>query len=166
MTLTEKDISISYTRDKNDFARCAEIMSANDPWLKLGMDFDICISAFEGDHREVYLALLGNELAGFVIIQVTGTFSGYIQSICISEKYRGRGFGTTLMKFCEKRILEFSPNIFICVSVFNNGAKKLYESMGYKIVGELESFLREGFTELLMRKTAGPRLGYIPPENM
>ena len=165
MTVDEKDISISYTSDRNDFMRCAEIMAATDPWLKLGMDFEICLAAFEGAHREVYMVHQEKELAGFVIIQVTGTFSGYIQSICISEKYRGRGIGTTLMRFCEKRIMEFSPNIFICVSVFNHGAKKLYESMGYKAVGELESFLREGFTELLMRKTAGPRLGYIPPKN-
>ena len=163
--MTVKDLSITNTRDRNDFMRCAAIMAATDPWLKLGMDFEICLSAFEGDHREVYIAMYENELAGFVIIQVTGTFSGYIQSICISEKYRGRGFGTTLMKFCEKRILEFSPNIFICVSVFNHSAKKLYESMGYKTIGELESFLREGFTEILMRKTAGPRLGYIPAKN-
>ncbi len=165
MTAEEKDISISLTRDKNEFMKCARIMAANDPWIKLGMDFETCLSAFEGDHREVYIAEYRNELAGFVIIQVTGTFSGYIQSICISEKYRGRGFGTTLMRYCEKRILEFSPNIFICVSVFNHGAKRLYESMGYKTVGELENFLREGFTEILMRKTAGPRLGYIPAKN-
>jgi ribosomal protein S18 acetylase RimI-like enzyme len=145
--------------------RCAEIMAATDPWLSLGMDQGICLSACEGNHREVYTAVYEGEFAGFVIIQVTGTFTGYIQSICISEKYRGRGIGTILMEFCEKRILEFSPNIFICVSVFNHRAKKLYESLGYKLVGELESFLREGFTELLMRKTVGPRLGYMPVKN-
>jgi ribosomal-protein-alanine N-acetyltransferase len=163
--MQSEELSITLTKDKNDFMRCAEIMAVTDPWLKLGMDIGICINAFEGDHREVYIAVYEGELAGFVIIQVTGTFSGYIQSICISEKYRGRGFGTILMNACEKRILEFSPNIFICVSVFNHRARKLYESMGYKLVGELESFLREGFTELLLRKTAGPRLGYMPAKN-
>jgi [ribosomal protein S18]-alanine N-acetyltransferase len=165
MTIQKEGITISLSTDGNDFRRCAEIMAANDPWLKLGMDMGICLSAFEGNHREVYIADYEGELAGFVIIQVTGTFTGYIQSICISEKFRGIGIGTIIMKYCEKRILEFSPNIFICVSVFNQRAKKLYESMGYKPVGELESFLREGFTELLMRKTVGPRLGYTPAKN-
>lgn len=162
MTVQKEKITISLSTDRNDFRRSAEIMASTDPWLKLGMDPEICLSAFEGNHREVYIADYEGELAGFVIIQVTGTFTGYIQSICIIEKYRGRGIGTVLMDYCEKRILEFSPNIFICVSVFNQRAKKLYESMGYKVIGELESFLREGFTEILMRKTFGPRLGYKP----
>ena len=155
-----ENIDISVTSDTKDFTECAIIMAANDPWLKLEMDYELCRQAFEGDYREVFTLRYRNELAGFAILQVKGTFSGYIQSICIIEKYRNLGLGSELMRFCEDRILEFSPNIFICVSLFNNGARKLYESMGYKPVGELENFLREGFTELLLRKSFGPRIGY------
>jgi [ribosomal protein S18]-alanine N-acetyltransferase len=156
----KKELSIYRTKDENDFRRCAEIMAGTDPWITLGMDFEQCLKAFEGDFREVYIAWYGSDLAGYVILQVCGTFSGYIQSICMSENYRGKGFGTSLIEFCEKRILEFSPNIFICVSVFNKGAMKLYNRMGYKLIGELDSFLKEGYTELLLRKTVGPKLGY------
>ena len=155
-----KELTITLTRDENDFRICALMMSETDPWITLDIDLAGCLKAFEGEYKEIYIARYGNDLAGFVILQVCGTFSGYIQSICISEKYRGRGFGTSIIKFCEKRILEFSPNIFICVSSFNKGAAKLYYKLGYKLVGELDSFLKEGFTELLLRKTAGPRLGY------
>jgi ribosomal protein S18 acetylase RimI-like enzyme len=87
---------------------------------------------------------------------------GYIQTICIREDFRGRGFGTKLLEFCEERILKFSPNVFICVSSFNKGAIKLYHEFGFKLVGELDNFIKEGFTELLLRKTAGPRVGYLP----
>jgi ribosomal-protein-alanine N-acetyltransferase len=151
---------IILTRDDNDFKKCAQMMAGTDPWVKLGIDYNQCLKAFEGEYKEVYAVKYRDDLAGFVILQVCGTFSGYIQSICISEEYRGMGIGTTVIGFCEKRILEFSPNIFICVSAFNNGAEKLYYKLGYKLVGELESFLKEGFTELLLRKTVGPRLGY------
>ena len=161
----KEELSISLTKNENDFRLCAEIMAGTDPWTKLEMDFDQCLKAFEGDFREVYVARYGGELAGFVILQVHGTFSGYIQSICMSEKYRGKGLGTRLIEFCEKRIFDFSPNIFICVSVFNKGAMKLYYRMGYKLVGELESFLKEGYTELLLRKTIGPKLGYRSSQN-
>ncbi len=154
-------LTITLTRDENDFRTCALLMSSTDPWVKLNMDYDLCLKAFVGEYKEIYLARYRDEIAGFVILQVCGTFSGYIQSICISEKYRGKGFGTTILKFCEKRILEFSPNIFICVSSFNTGAAKLYYKLGYKLIGELDNFLKEGFTELLLRKTAGPRLGYL-----
>jgi hypothetical protein len=32
--------------------------------------------------------------------------------------------------------------------------------LGFKLVGELENFVKEGFSELLLRKTVGPRVGY------
>jgi ribosomal-protein-alanine N-acetyltransferase len=156
----KKELSITLTRDENDFRTCALMMAGTDPWVALGMEYEQCLKAFEGDYKEIYIARYGKELSGFVILQVCGTFSGYIQSICISEKYRGLGFGTSIIEFCENRILRFSPNIFICVSSFNTGAIKLYYKMGYTLVGELDNFLKEGFTELLLRKSVGPRIGY------
>ena len=65
-----------------------------------------------------------------------------------------------MLQFCERRILAISPNVFICVSSFNKGAIKLYYETGFKLVGELTDFIKEGFTELLLRKSAGPILGY------
>ena len=100
------------------------------------------------------------EIAGFVILQIGGTFKGYIQTICVDEAFRSKGIGKRLLQFCEERILKISPNIFICVSSFNKGAIKLYEEFGFKLVGKLDNFVKEGFTELLLRKTFGPMAGY------
>jgi [ribosomal protein S18]-alanine N-acetyltransferase len=159
--IEEEKFSIHLTSDPKDFAKCAMFMSATDPWITLGMDFDQCLSAFEGNCKEIYIILVQNEIAGFVIIQTGGTFAGYIQTICIHEKFRGKGFGTKLLQFCEERILKISPNVFICVSSFNKGARKLYSEFGFKLIGELDNFVKEGFTELLLRKTVGPRVGYV-----
>jgi [ribosomal protein S18]-alanine N-acetyltransferase len=153
---------IKITKNPDELKVCAGMMSATDPWITLGMNYDECLIAFKGDYKEIYIIKEGNNIAGFVILQVCGTFSGYIQTICISEQYRGRGFGTKLLEFCEKRTLRFSPNLFICVSSFNKAAAKLYYKFGFQLVGELDNFVKEGFTELLMRKTVGPRVGYKP----
>jgi ribosomal-protein-alanine N-acetyltransferase len=150
------------TKSSADFSVCAGIMASTDPWITLGMDYAQCLVAFEGTCKEIYVVKDGKEIAGFVILQVCGTFSGYIQTICISENYRGRGIGRTLLKFCEERILKFSPNVFICVSSFNKGAAKLYYDFGFKLVGELDNFVKTGFSELLLRKSVGPRAGYKP----
>ena len=158
--MLKKKSVISITKDPGDFDVCALMMSKTDPWITLGMNYHQCLKAFEGDFKEIYLISSGKDIAGFVILQVCGTFSGYIQTICIDENYRGKGLGTKLLKFCEERILKFSPNIFICVSSFNKGAIKLYYEFGFKLVGELDNFVKEGFTELLLRKTVGPRVGY------
>jgi ribosomal protein S18 acetylase RimI-like enzyme len=152
---------IRQTTDSKDFEICAHLMSATDPWITLQMDYGQCLKAFQGDFKEIYIIEYENDIAGFVILQIAGTFSGYIQTICIGETFRGKGLGKTLLRYCEKRVLKISPNLFICVSSFNKGAIKLYNEFGFRLVGELDNFVKEGFTELLLRKTVGPRVGYM-----
>jgi ribosomal protein S18 acetylase RimI-like enzyme len=157
----EEKLLFRLTADLKNFEICALMMSKTDPWITLEMNYEQCLKAFEGECKETYVAETENVIAGFVIIQTVGTFSGYIQTICIDKVYRGRGIGKKLLQFCEERILKFSPNVFICVSSFNSGAIKLYYEFGFKLIGEMENFVKEGFTELLLRKTVGPRVGYI-----
>jgi [ribosomal protein S18]-alanine N-acetyltransferase len=159
--VSEEKLEIILTKDPEDFSSCASMMAVNDPWITLGLDYSQCLKAFEGSCKEVYVSKLEKDIAGFVILQVCGTLSGYIQTICISEKCRGMGYGTRLLQFCEERILKYSPNIFICVSSFNTRALKLYLDYGFKMVGEMDNFVKEGYSELLLRKTVGPRLGYL-----
>ena len=156
----EENISIRPTGNHRDFEVCALMMSATDPWITLNMDYEQCLKAFPGECKEIFVIEVRKVIAGFVIIQTSGTFSGYIQTICIDKSFRGKGLGKKLLTFCEDRILKFSPNVFICVSSFNTGAMKLYLDFGFKLVGELENFVKDGFTELLLRKTVGPRVGY------
>lgn len=59
------------------------------------------------------------------------------------------------MEFAEQRIFRDSPNVFICVSSFNDAARRLYERLGYQKVGELRDLIVPGASEHLMRKTTG-----------
>ena len=156
--------TIERTTNQKDFDYCAIMMAKSDPWITLEMDFDLCIQAFSGGSKEVFIIRNDEVIAGFVILQMDGSFKGYIQTICVSEDFRGKGLGKKLLKFCEERILKISPNIFICVSSFNTGALQLYTDFGFKIVGELTDFVKEGFTELLLRKSIGPIIGYSRQE--
>jgi ribosomal protein S18 acetylase RimI-like enzyme len=158
--MIDEKFLIRQTTDSKEFEICALMMSATDPWITLQMDYGQCLNAFEGEFKEIYIIEYENNIAGFVILQLAGTFSGYIQTICIGETSRGKGLGKILLRYCEKRVLKISPNLFICVSSFNKGAIKLYNEFGFKLVGELDNFVKEGFTELLLRKTVGPRVGY------
>ncbi|MEK6783303.1 MAG: GNAT family N-acetyltransferase [Bacteroidota bacterium] len=155
----KEEHKINLTTDLHKITVCAKMMSESDPWITLGLDYNQCLKAFEGICKEIYVVEDGKEITGFVILQICGTFKGYIQTICIREGSRGEGLGGKLLMFCEERILKISPNIFICVSSFNKGAIRLYDELGYKQVGELENFVKQGFTELLLRKTVGPMEG-------
>jgi ribosomal protein S18 acetylase RimI-like enzyme len=92
---------------------------------------------------------------GFIILQIQGTFKGYIQTIAVARNARGKGIGSQLIAFAEERILKISPNVFICVSAFNHQAQKLYGRLGYKEVGVLNDFIVTGLDEILLRKSIG-----------
>jgi len=153
---------IRLTEYSHDFECCAKMMVKSDPWITLGIGYEQCLKAFEGSSKEIWVIEADHEIAGFVILQMGGTFRGYIQTICVDDVYRGKGLGKKLLHFCEERILQISPNLFICVSSFNVGAIRLYLEFGFTLVGQLDNFVKEGFTELLLRKTVGPMSGYQP----
>ncbi len=144
---------------EDEARRCAEMMCATEPWITIGRDFDESLALVRDPTREVYVAADGNQILGFIILNLRGAFIGYIQTICVEERARGRGVGTRLVEFAERRIFAVSPNVFLCVSSFNPRARALYEHLGYELVGELKDYLIEGASELLMRKTIGPIRG-------
>ena len=87
---------------------------------------------------------------------MNGAFAGYIQSIAVVPKLRNQGIGKELLKYAEKRIFNEMPNVFICVSSFNQEVKKMYLKCGYEIVGELKDFIIKGQSEILLRKQICP----------
>ena len=131
-------------------------MSSSEPWLTLKRNFDECMDLLEDPSREVYVAVDGATVLGFVILNMTGAFVGYIQTICVVEHERSRGIGTRLVEYAEKRIFRDSPNVFLCVSSFNPRARALYERLGYELIGELKDYIVAGHSEFLFRKTIAP----------
>lgn len=131
-------------------------MSSSEPWLTLGRGYESSYGVLGDPTREVYVARVGDDLAGFLILMMQGAFVGYIQTICIAPEHRNRGLGRRLVAFAEERIFRESPNVFLCVSSFNTEAHRLYERLGYELVGELKDYIVRGYSELLMRKTRGP----------
>jgi ribosomal protein S18 acetylase RimI-like enzyme len=121
--------SITRLNHEADAQRCARLMASSEPWLTLGRTYETCLAIIQDPTREVYLLKAETDLAGFLIVCMTGAFVGYIQTICIDPIRRGQGLGTRLVEFAERRILAESPNVFLCVSSFNPGARRLYERL-------------------------------------
>jgi [ribosomal protein S18]-alanine N-acetyltransferase len=135
---------------------CARLMAESEPWLTLGRSYQASLGIVRDPNREVYIARDEDGLAGFLILCMTGAFVGYIQTIAIQPDRRGQGLGSRLIDFAERRILAESPNVFMCVSSFNHNARRLYERLGYHVVGELTDYIVQGHSEILLRKTTGP----------
>lgn len=135
-------------------------MADSEPWISLDRCYEESLELLVEPSREVYLACIDEEIVGFVVLELIGTFKGYIKSICVSPEWRSKGIGTVLMEYAEERIFSETPNVFLLVSSFNTGARRLYKRLGYEEVGEFKDFIVKGHSEVLMRKSIGPLSEY------
>ena len=134
----------------------AGIMAASDPWVTLGTGYERSLNLLVNPARERYLAKVSGEPAGFHAISMQGAFVGYVQLLGVAPTFRGHGVGKALIDYAERRIFRETPNVFICVSDFNQEAQGFYAKMGYRKVGELQDFIIAGHAEIILRKTVGP----------
>ena len=157
-------MEIKLTTDEIELNQCAELMSQSEPFISLKFNYKKCKIAVRGDYKEVYIASEGDEFIGFVVLQFYGVLRGYIQTICINHNQRGKGFGTTLLKFSEEKLMKMFPNVFMCVTSFNHEAQKLYDRLGYEKIGELKNHIIEGADEYILRKHSSPISEFKPLE--
>jgi [ribosomal protein S18]-alanine N-acetyltransferase len=150
------DLAIRPLETREEAEACARMMAGTEPWITLRRDYEACLRVMLDETRERYVAHRRDRLAGLLILNVRGAFVGYIQTVCAADEFRGTGVGTALVAFAEERIFRDFRNAFICVSDFNHGARRLYERLGFRLVGELTDYVVAGHSELLLRKTRGP----------
>ena len=106
--------------------------------------------------KNVYVALNENrKCMGFIYYMTNGVFGSYpyLHIIAVKEEYRSCGIGKQLIKYFEDNASDSSSTkYFLTVDDFNPRAKKLYENLGYKCVGELPDFYKKGINCYLMMK--------------
>jgi ribosomal-protein-alanine N-acetyltransferase len=141
---------------------CAGLMSSLEPWVTLKRNYDTSLKIITDPAREVYLALAGDQIAGFTILVMHGALVGYIQSICVAPEWRNKGIGSQLMAFAEARIFREAPNAFIMVSSFNPDANRLYQRLGFETIGELKDYIIPRHSEYLLRKSIAPLTEFEP----
>lgn len=150
------EISIGRLAGDEEAAACARMMAASEPWITLGRGYEESLVLFRSPEREVWVARASGRIAGFAVLALRGAFPAYLQSLAVDPALRGSGVGARLLRFVEKRVFREWPNLFLCVSSFNEDARRFYERHGYRAVGEVEDYVIEGASEILLRKTIGP----------
>jgi len=152
---------------ESDIPLLARLLAESDFWRRKRLGYEEAVRFFATYNlasRGIYLARDGDEVAGFIWFTTSGTFHefGYIRLIVVDSGHQGRGLGTRLMKFAEERILAESKAVFLLVSDFNQGARKLYERLGYAPCGRLKNYKGLGNDEIIMWKAAWS--GWRSPE--
>ena len=141
-------------RDR-EAAECAQLMTTSEPWLTLRLPLETVLAVLTDPTKEVYAIHDEAGVAGFVVVDMRGPLTGYVQILGVRSDCRGQGLGTALLEWAEERIFRNSPNVFICVSSFNAGARRLYERRGFEVVGVLRELFVRGHDEMVLRKTRG-----------
>lgn len=137
---------------QGDAEWCAGVMAATDPWVRLGRKYEACLARLRHPGGELYLAWQGGERLGFILLTPQGVAgSPYVASVACSPQARGRGVGTALLEFAEA-LYPGARYIFLCVSSFNDDARRLYERRGYVLVGTMKDYVVDGLDEHLMAK--------------
>jgi ribosomal protein S18 acetylase RimI-like enzyme len=131
----------------------AALLAGSEPWLTLGATLDKCRESCLNGEYEVYVARTDGSRCGALVLHPRGLASSpYVKSIAVAEGFRSRGIGARLMDFAEELSRRRSRHLFLCVSSFNTRARAFYEQRGYRAVGELENYVIEGASEIILCK--------------
>ena len=141
---------------------CALLMSESEPWITLKRKYQDALEIIKDEVSEVHIAQSGDRTIGFAVLKLRGAFVGYVQSVVIEPEFRNQGIGRAFMTYLEERIFAEHPNVFVCVSSFNPGARHLYDRLGYEVIGELKDYIVSGHSEILMRKSRAPLSEFKP----
>ena len=105
---------------------------------------DLLPHGLNSEDNHLYTLVDGEEAVGMIWMKVKRqpSISGFIYDVFIEERFRGKGYGKSLMLLLEEKAREMGlRSMELHVFGSNHVARKLYETIGYEI------------TNVLMRKT-------------
>ena len=135
--IDEKDIDLCYELDSNTISLWSKKQWANE---------------FKKEGIKVIGLLLSDLLIGICVFHVV-IDEAQINFFAINEKYRGKGFGSDLMKKVIKQCEKLNINkIFLEVSQTNVVAEKFYSRFDFSTVGIRKCYYKDGSDAFLKEK--------------
>ena len=95
-------VEIEKLSKREDAEWCAKVMAGSEPWITLGRSYEDSLVIVTDPVKETYVARSEGNLCGFLILNLAGTLSGYIQTVCRWAGYAGQGFGNELAAVCRR----------------------------------------------------------------
>jgi ribosomal-protein-alanine N-acetyltransferase len=107
------------------------------------------------------VAELDGKLVAYIMCRIEYGFShlrrlglarkGHIVSIAVREEHRRKGIGSVLVRAChEEMIAKGASESYLEVRISNAEAIGLYDKLGYKTTGRLESYYKDGEAAYIM----------------
>ena len=153
------DAAVAVRRlEGRDVRPLVALLASSDPWLTLGYTAPEWRRLLGGPlpNRDAWVLDDGTHARGIAIVRRGFLAGDYLELLAVEAGARGRGLGARLLAHAEAAVFARARNFFVCVSDFNDAARRFYRRHGYRRVGRLDDLLIAGSAELLLRKTSGP----------
>jgi GNAT superfamily N-acetyltransferase len=107
--------------------------------------------------RDVLLVLhaaAAPAVAGLAWVIFTRAFdhAAYLRLLLVAEGWQGAGAGQQLMAAVEERARAQARHLYFMVTCDNTGARRFYERLGFRAVGDLPAHVRPDVDEVLYHK--------------
>lgn len=115
------------------------------------------LDKFFGGGDVIYVAVSDGDVVGYISVELYPDFV-YLDDLSVTERFRGKGIGTKLIKFAERYAADSNvPMTSLHVERSNTAARYLYQRLGYAVSGEeddrfrMTKHIRKGQTDVLYR---------------
>ena len=101
------------------------ILTSSDPWKRLGFGASDWLRIFAPlpAGRDTFILDVEGTVLGIAIVRRKFLFGDYLELLGIAPSATGRGLGSSLLAHIESLTFARAPNLFACVSDFNDAAR-------------------------------------------
>lgn len=129
-------------------------LAAIDPWHRVAISADRLVGFLATVEAAAprYVIAVDGATAGTMVVRHPWLHGPYLNLLGLLPGYEGRGIGSLALHWFEVEARGQSRNLWLCVSRYNHGARRLYERHGFVLAATLDDLAFDGYDELLMRK--------------
>jgi len=130
------------------------LLAEMEPWRTLGST-PAGLAAYlcrEDPALRRYAVRVDQAVAGAVCVRWPWLRGPYLELLGLAKDCQGRGIGAEILAWVEAEARKSSSNLWVVASSFNRRALDFYRRQGFNDIGLLESLVRPGYDEVLLRK--------------
>ena len=129
--------------------------AAIDPWARYPYPASALEAYFAAEESGAprFAVWLDGELAGAAGVRLNWLRGPYVQFLGVLPEFQRRGLGARVLAWIESEARRAGErNLWVAASDFNLDAIRFYETHGFALVAPLPDLVRDGRTELLLRR--------------
>lgn len=132
----------------------AAAIAAIDPWASIPYPAaDLAAYLGRSDAATAKFAVVRDGMTvGAVAVRYPFLRGPYLELLALLPPTQRLGIGTAVIAWMESEVAGRAHNLWVCVSDFNEAARRFYERNGFALAAPLHDLAFEGRTELFLRK--------------